>query len=253
MGAVPAAGAALPRALALAGGVAAAWALRSRWVTMANRPVLIDPEGRIEGGGVPSDWRGVHIQDVAPVARELRSLEDAADQCEQPTGRATFPSIEAGVSALLDANPDLVAFLEAECGSQECDRYRRWVAAGRRGRKPRAHPSEGRFDLLNELYDKRKPGQKVASWLEAVYVTVPKSRRWEDFEPRINVLAEATGVPVVAPEESQALEMAAGDVQACQAAAERRIDDVLQAAKEGRHGMGPETAESWQADDDVPF
>ncbi len=222
----------------------AAVALRSRWVTMAHRPVLIDDEGRIEGGGVPEDWHGIHIRDVSPVAAELREIEDQADDCETPAaGRKTFPTVDAGVAALLEANPNLQEFLEVEC-SNDCDAFRGWVRGGRLGPKPKADPSEGRFDTINEQFEKRKPGQKVASWIEAVYVTVPKSRRWADFEGRAAVLSEATGVDLVLPAEAEAGITQYEDVAACQAAADERIDNVLQTARAGRYSAPEE---------DVPF
>ncbi len=244
VGALPAVAAVGSSAAPLVGlaAIGAAVLLGSRWVTMAHRPVLIDEAGRIEAGGVPADWRGIHIQDVAPVAAELREIDQAADDCETPAGPATFRTVEIGAAALLDANPNLQEFLEVEC-SNDCEAFRGWVRGGRIGPKPKANPAEGRFDTINEQFEKRKAGQKVASWIEAVYVTVPKSRRWEDFEGRAAVLSEATGVDLVLPTEAEAGATAEEDVAACQAAADAKIDNVLQTARAGRYA----------GEEDVPF
>lgn len=249
VGAAPAAAATAGGAVSpLVGlGALAALVLGSRWITMRGHRVLLSREGRIEAGDVPQQWQGIHIHDVSPVAGEVRELEEAAEACEAiPETRATFPSIEAGVAALLDANPRLAEFLEYECAG-DCRRFRHWVRGGRRGPKPKAHPDEGRFDAINEQFEKRKPGQKVASWLEAVYTTVPKSRRWEDFGPRLEVLSEATGIGLSLPEEAETGAMREEEIAACQAAADERIDDLLARARRGRMGDVEEPAELEEA------
>lgn len=217
-------------------GAVAALVIGSRWITMRGHAVLISEEGRIAGGDVPVDWQGIHIHDVSGVSHDVRELEADRDECETAPKRQTFASTEIGVSQLLEANPELENFLEVEC-SNDCDQFRGWIRGGRLGPKPKADPHDGRFDLVNEQFEKRKPGQKVASWLEAVYTTVPKSRRWEDFGPRLATLSEATGVSINLPPEAERIELHEEDVAECQAAADDRIDNLLTEAREGRHGQ----------------
>lgn len=221
----------------------------ARWVTLSNRRrVLLDEEGRIRQG-LPGIFDGVHVQDVSALGRQVRDIEREAGECERSVGgrhARTFRTTEQAVRSLLSANPDLVTFLEQECGRRSCDDYRTWVRRGRRGSKPRA-THDGRFDQIEVPLDLRD-GRKLSSWLEAVYVIVPPSRRWEDFPERLQLLADATGLTLQLPEEAHVLVVGEEDAERCQATAEERVDALIALAREARL-QGVETP----ADDGVPF
>lgn len=136
------------------------------------------------------------------IAREVAACERYARQEARPQ---TFRRKREAVRALLDANPDLAGLVESDCGG-DCKAYVDWSERkGRRGPKPRARPGDGRFDPINERFEKRTPGRKVASWREALDVTAPSSRRWEDFADRVPVLEEATGLRLNMPARTDAV------------------------------------------------
>jgi hypothetical protein len=210
--------------------------------------VLLDGEGRILQG-LPGMFGGVHVQDVSALGRQVHDIEREATECERSVrGRRaqTFRTTEEAVRSLLRANPDLVTFLEQECGRRSCDDYRSWVRRGRRGPKPRA-THDGRFDQIEVPLDLRGT-RKLSSWLEAVYVIVPPSRRWEDFPERLQLLADATGLTLQLPEEAHVLVVEDSDTERCQATAEHRVDALIELARQERlPGAGA------VGDGDVPF
>lgn len=139
------------------------------------------------------------------LAREIAACEKFAGREARPR---TFRRKREAVRALLDANPELASLVESDCGG-DCTAYTHWAEKrGRRGPKPRARPGDGRFDPLNERFEKRTPGRKVASWREALDVTAPTSRHWEDFAPRVPVLEEATGLRLNLPARAEAVHRA---------------------------------------------
>jgi hypothetical protein len=144
-------------------------------------------------------------------------------------------------------NPDLVEFLARECAIH-CDAYDAWVRRGRRGPKPLPTYGDGRFDAIEvplELDGKRA----ISSWLEAVYVIVPPSRRWEDFEERLQYLADATGMAIQLPREAEALRVEDVDAEHCRAETDGRIEELIALARAARlPGAAEETL-----GDDVPF
>lgn len=151
--------------------------------------------------------------------RPAADLQKAIATCERVALREarpqTFRRKREATRALLDANPELLQLVESDCGS-DCTAYQAWVAHGRRGKKPRWRPGDGRFDALNERWDLRTPGRKVASWREALDVTAPSSRRWEDFDGRIAVLEEATGLRLAGPARTEAIGRARAAARQCQ-------------------------------------
>lgn len=220
------------------------------WVTLRNRRrVELDRKGRIVRG-LPAEFEGVDVRDVSALSHEMRSLQSAEAECAASvmTRRPrTFPSAAGAAKELIAANPPLAQLLESDC-SHDCVRYRQWLQRDRRGPKPQAGPGDGRFDALNErleLHGRRR----VGSWLEAVHVTVPPSRRWEDFAPRLEVLEEATGLRLNLPDAAEAF---AGDAAAAAACAERADDaagELLNAARAGRLAAAPRSSRSAE----VPF
>jgi hypothetical protein len=226
------------------GGPAAAgriawWALLglagAHWVTLSNRRrVMLDESGRV-AAGLPDTYQGVDVRDIAPLSRKLRALEASEQECraEVTAPRAkTFPSASQAAKALVAANPELAQLLESDC-SHDCVAYRHWLNRGRRGPKPAPSPGDGRFDPLNErleLHGRRK----VGSWLEAVHVTVPPSRRWSDFRDRLPALEEATGLRLELPEAAEALERADVDRQACADRTDLEMRELVGTARAGR-------------------
>jgi hypothetical protein len=224
----------------------------SRWVTLSNRRrVLLDESGRVSRG-LPDMFQGVHVHDLSPLGQRVRA--EAADErsCESAGRRRhprTFRTAAEAVAALLAVNPGLVDFLESECARQ-CDAYRAWLRRGRRGPKPLRHISDGRFDAIEialELRGKRR----LSSWLEAVFVTVPPSRHWEDFHERLQLLADATGLRLALPDPAERLQLESTDVGRCQLVAAERIQRLIDLARTERlEGVGADSAPD---DDVVPF
>lgn len=161
--------------------------------------------------------------------RPPKNLEKAIASCERTALRElrpqTFRRKREATRALLDANPELLQLVESDCG-HDCTAYQAWVAHGRRGPKPRRRPGDGRFDALNERLELRTPGRQVASWREALDVTAPSSRRWEDFDGRIGVLEEATGLRLAGPARTEAIGRARALARECQHVEQLGDDEV---------------------------
>jgi hypothetical protein len=184
------------------------------------------------------------VEDVSRLSagvREIKREERAGERALARRRTRTFKHDQA-VRALLDANPELVDFLEAEC-SHDCDAYRTWVRRGRRGPKPRAHAGDGRFDAINERWD-RKRGRKVASWAEAVAATPPPSRRWVDFPDRLAVLEEATGLRLNLPDQAEVMARDSDDRAALRRAADDRIEALVDLARSSRLSSGTELGDA---------
>lgn len=205
------------------------------WVTLSNRRrVALDRDGRI-AAGLPETFHGVHVEDVAPLGRQLRAIDEAEASCEVPGAKRsakTFQTTDGAAKELVAANPSLGDLLESDC-SHDCVRYRKWINGGRRGPKPQAGPGDGRFDALNERLELRGK-RRVSSWLEAVHVTVPPSRKWEDFRDRLPVLEEATGLSLMLPEGAEVLKVDAETRRACQQMADAKAGELVAEARGGR-------------------
>jgi hypothetical protein len=224
-----------------------------RWVTLSNhRRVLLDQDGRV-ARGLPGIFQRVHVRDLTALSTGVRQTEQEAQACERTARRRhprTFRTSEEAVRALLDVNPGLVDFLEHECARQ-CDTYRAWIRRGRRGSKPVRHISDGRFDPIEialELRGKRR----ISSWLEAVFVTVPPSRRWEDFNQRLQYLADATGLRLALPDPAERLQVVSGEIEHCQTVAAQRIQRLIELARAARL-PGALASEAQSEDEEAPF
>lgn len=206
------------------------------WRTLSNRRrVFIDDDGRITKG-LPVDWHGSHVRDVPELGRRWRQIERDERECAAGgarRGRATFGTSAEGIRALLDANPDLKDFIELEAKGAKESAYREWVRGGRRGKKPELSKGDGRFDAINEMLNLRG-GRRVSSWKEALARTVPASRRWADFEPRIEMLEEATGLRLNLPGPAEELADQDSTRGQCFAAGDRYRDDLVDQARRGR-------------------
>ena len=210
-----------------------------KWVTLkSGTTVKLDQDGRVVAGG-PANWQGVHVRDLPTLSKQIRELEstdcEALSACRKCG--ATFPHKEAGARALLEANPELQQYLQDNWGS-DSQAFRNWHNAGRRGTKPQLGDGDGRFDALNERWE-MKGARRVSSWLEAVYVTVPRSRKWDDFEDRIPVLEEATGLSLRLPEDAEKRRLSKLSAQECREGLDARIDELVGRARAARLAADP--------------
>jgi hypothetical protein len=221
-----------------------------RWVTLSNhRRVLLDEEGRIVRG-LPELFHRVDVRDVSALGARVRETQRDEVACERSVRRRhprTFRSAEDAVRALLEVNPHLLDFVEVEC-SYRCDEYRTWVRRGRRGPKP-APTRDGRFDAIEVPLD-LKGKRRISSWLEAVFVTVPPSRRWDDFHARLQYLADATGLRLALPEPAEQLNLEESEIDHCQSTASQRIQQLVELARAARF-PGADTPDD--SDEEVPF
>jgi len=104
------------------------------------------------------------------------------------------------VKELLDENPRLSAWLQS-LGEPS---YRAWVRNGRAGPKPMPGQREVGLDAFDIRWDLRGRNQ-VGTWVEALYRTLPSSRRWRDLPERLaffeeQVTSAGLRANVVAPE-----------------------------------------------------
>ncbi len=206
------------------------------WCTLTNRRrVFIDDvSGRITKG-LRRDWQGAHVRDLPELGRRWRQIERDEQDCAGAGGRAraTFSTAQEGRRALLDANPDLLDFVELEAKGAKERAYLDWVRGGRRGKKPELAKGDGRFDAFNEGLE-LKGARRVSTWREALDRTVPPSRRWADFGPRLELLEDATGLRLNRPGPADALEDLGEHRGRCYAAGDRYRDDLVDQARRGR-------------------
>lgn len=203
-----------------------------QWRTLHNgKRVKLDGEGRIVAG-LPSRYHGVHVRDLSELTKRERQLEetDCNDTC--PKCPKTFDTKAHAVAALLDANPKLRHLLESDGGAGS-KAYRAWLRGGRRGPKPMAAKHDGRFDALNEQWELRG-FRRVGSWLEAIYTTIPTSKKWRDLGARLPVLGEAAGFEIHQPSEALRLEVSALDAGQCREAVDRALDELFNEATTAR-------------------
>jgi len=224
-----------------------------RWVTLRNgRRVQIDEHGRILKG-ISKEARGVHVRDLVPFMAETREL--AGTDCSVGEGgvryrrcrggaeilrdgqgrpiRARFASKKEAVAALLNANPQLYEFVQQNWGS-DSQAFKDWLRRGQRGPKPQLGPGDGRFDPINVRFG-LEGYRRCSSFLEALYVTIPSTCRWEDITPdRLWPLAECVGFELQPPEESLRLPIAREATTECEDEKKSRHDDLIGRARGGR-------------------
>lgn len=224
-----------------------------RWITLRNkRRVQIDSEGRVVKG-IARDARGVHVRDLVPFLSEYRELEgtdcslgEGGTRYEKRRGgaeilrdrsgrpvRARFATKETAIEALLVANPQLFDFVQSNWGS-DSQAFKSWLKNGQRGPKPQLGPGDGRFDPINVRYG-LTGRRRCSSFLEALYVVIPSTYRWEDITPeRLWPLAECVGFDVQPPEEALRLPVAREEAAECSEAKHNRHDELIRRAREGR-------------------
>jgi hypothetical protein len=229
--------------------------LGMRWVTLGNhRKVALDDNGRVVRG-LPQDARGVHVRDLSPFMREYRELASANCSLEpDPEGRryqrtsggrevlrgrggevlpARFETRDEALEALLRDNPRLENFVQDNWGN-DSQAYKKWVLGGRRGGKPQLGHGDGRFDPINVSHNLTGT-RRCSSYLEALYVSMPTSRRWEDLTPdQLWPLSECVGFEVYPPSEACRLPNAREARETCEVEKAARTEDLLDRAKRGR-------------------
>lgn len=237
----------------LAGAAVLAWLfdafpfrIRNPWVTLkrSRQAVFIDDDGRIEAG-LPKKFRGILLRDLTKVGRQVSKTKRRQRREEArlfPRSRTTFRNKDQAYKELMRANPDLHDFLERHYGHDD-RAYLAWRRGGRRGPKPTTDYSDGRLDGVNYAWDLH--GRKQANnWTEAIYATIPDSRRWEDFAERLPVLGEAVGLELALPEPAARLERAGDDRSQYREGAEHELEDVYDSARGAAtmqiEGEGPE-------------
>ena len=204
----------------------------ARWVTLkGGKHVRIDGDGRITHGG-PPEWEGVHVKDVSAVSRKLRELAAVDCTTECKSCPLTFPVKAAGVAALLEANAELFEHTQRHGSGAELA-YRDWLRGGRRGKKPALKQGDGRFDSVNEAHELKGP-RAVSSWLEAVHVTVPSSRRWADFSDRLPPLEDALGFRLNLPGPAEKARIGKQTAAECNSRRDDLVDELLSGARAGR-------------------
>ena len=204
------------------------------WRTLKNgKRVKLDADGRIVAG-MPSKYHGAHIRDLSKLTHEERELEgidcNEAGHCH--TCKKTFRTKDEAFIALMEANPELHKLQQSESGRYDLE-FVRWQRAGRMGKKPRTPITDGRLDAINEYYDLRGAA-RVGSFTEAIYQTLPPSKRWADVEQRLRPLEEAAGMKINPPEESVRLAVAKMSIEECRADVDRRLAELFDQAKGGR-------------------
>lgn len=100
--------------------------------------------------------------------------------------RTTFENKTDAAQQLLQENPALASWIE-RLGEP---RYRAWVRAGRRGPKPMPGQRERGLDALDVRWDLRGRN-RVGTWTEALYRTLPSTRRWRDLPERLAFFDES--------------------------------------------------------------
>jgi phage tail protein X len=219
-----------------------------RWVTLKNgKRIKLDADGRIVAG-LPSQYHGTHVGDLAKLSHDARELEgidceDLRTHCH--TCRKTFRTKDEAYSAILEANPELFALQQSESGAYDLA-FVKWQRGGRRGPKPRTPITDGRLDSVNEFYNLRG-ASRVGSFTEAIYHAIPSSRKWADLEPRLEPLAEAAGIKINLPDEALRLSVAKLDVEECAKRVDEQLEALFSKAREGRLAPSPAAA------GDAPF
>lgn len=223
----------------LAGAGVVGWALGvvrvpNPWVTLrrSRQAVFLDDDGRIERG-LPKRFRGILMRDLTRVGREVSKTKRRQRREERalfPRRGSTFRNKDQAFKELMRANPQLRTFVDAHFGRED-ERFLKWHRGGRRGPKPTAPYADGRLDGINYTWDLH--GARAANtWTEAVYATIPDSRRWEDFEERLPVLAEAAGLELELPAAAARVTTSRADRERFAEGAEGELDDVYGRARE---------------------
>jgi hypothetical protein len=219
------------------------------WRTLKNgKRIKIGPDGRIVAG-LPSKYHGTHIRDLSKLTHDERQIEgidcEEAGHCH--TCKKTFRTKDEAFIALMEANPELHQLQQSEAGQYDLA-FLKWQRAGRRTKKPRTPITDGRLDAINEYYDLRGAA-RVGSFTEAIYQTLPASKRWEDLEPRLAPLSEAAGMTINPPTEALRLQASKLTVEECRDQVDQQLAALFEKAKGGRL---EETAAP-AADAGVPF
>ncbi len=225
----------------------------AKWTTLKNgKRIKLSSDGRIVQG-MPARYHGTHVRDLVKLSHEERKLqgidcEDLRSHCH--TCKKTFRSKDEAYAAILRVNPELDELRQSEFGQYDLA-FLKWQRNGRRGPKPRTAITDGRLDAINEFYD-LKGAARVGSFTEAIYQTIPASRKWEDLAPRLARLEEAAGFHVNPPDELTKLEVGKLDAQACAEEVDRKLGELFAKARDGRLEEKPEGASGGADDGHAP-
>lgn len=228
-------------------------AIRNPWVTLKRatrgrrQKIFIDDDGRIVKG-LPRKFRGILLRDLTAVGRKVAKTKRRQRREERqmfPRSRTTFRNKDQAFKELVRANPQLRTFLDAHFGRAD-EAFLRWRRNGRRGAKPTHDYADGRLDGINYTWNLHGARQ-ANTWTEAIFATIPDSRRWEDFGGRLEVLEEATGLSLELPAAAARLHTAAAERGRYREGAELEVDEVYDQAREAATMQT-----SGEPDDDEP-
>jgi len=166
----------------------------------------------------PPELRGMRATNIPRLAHDI--VDDAeVERRQQVAGGVlpgqTFMGPKQAVDGLSRANPGLFDAVGRLWGSYMDAAYQAWIKGGMKGPRPTptsvkgdtgSRPGSGlpNFDWAQpftdkERKDKRKP-RTIWSITEAIYASIPASRRWQDWMPflqemqrQINAAAESEG------------------------------------------------------------
>ncbi len=154
----------------------------------------------IKGGVVnsPKELAGIPARSLRGLDTDLkrnRALTKECSSAEQPMRHQTFAGPKQALDALFRANPLVSEAIYRIWPSKIDDAYVEWVHRGMRGPRPTLMLVYGNantanlpnIDFLSGFTDKGGK-RKIYSITEALYASIPHSRKWSDWLPVLQAL-----------------------------------------------------------------
>lgn len=156
----------------------------------------LNKRGVVKG---PHRLAGMPAGSLPAIARDIKNNVAHTKECDdaaRPVKYQTFESPKAALSGLFKANPKLSDAIYRIWPSKIDDAYTEWVARGMRGPRPTIESAYGSsntqnlpvLDFLSGFIDRPGRKRKIYSITEALYATIPTSRRWDDWMPALEAL-----------------------------------------------------------------
>jgi hypothetical protein len=145
--------------------------------------------------------KGIRGTDLPKLARELKDNRQHQKDCDTlnaPTRGQTFSGPGSALQALFKANPALPEAIRRAWGSTIDEAYREWLRRGMTGSRPTLQSVYGsaspanlpQLDFMTGFTDRLGRKRKIYSMTEALYASVPATRRWDDWMPVLRALQE---------------------------------------------------------------